>query len=175
MLSASVCSAGWTVQDRKNLDSAGWTMVSPGQKIECDGVITQWKYLPKRAKAFRAIVWREVEGKTFKLVGLNRIPAAAETGKPVSYQVPADKQIPVQAGDMIGWSFGESVIAWNNGGGTEVQWMGGNLQTKLKPDQQRTFSGIGDREYSIKATVGGSGGLCSFEYSLHELNFVCKL
>ena len=158
MLSDAVCSSGWDVINRERLDSSGWTMVSPAQIITCVGVISEWKYLPKRARAFRAIVWREVEGKTFQIVGINEIPAAVATGIEVTYQVPADKHIAVKSGDMIGWSFGESVIAYNYEGGTEVQWLGGNLMEMLEPYQQRTFTGIQDREYSIKATVTKSEG-----------------
>ena len=79
MLSDAVCSSGWDVINRTLVDGSGWTMVSSAQQMTCDGAITEWKYLPNRARTFRAIVWREVEGKTFKIVGINEIPAAVET------------------------------------------------------------------------------------------------
>ena len=83
MLSDAVCSSGWDVINRTLVDGSGWTMVSSAQQMTCDGTITEQNYLPNRAGTFRAIVWREVGGKTFKIVGINEIPAAVETGMQV--------------------------------------------------------------------------------------------
>ena len=157
---ATHCSAGWPITNRAGPDSAGWTMVSPSQVITCDGLISEWKYQGKKSNPFRAIVWRPVAGSStqFKIVGINDIPPGAINTE-VTYQVPSDQRISVQAGDMIGWSFGDSVLTYNAGGGTLVRWVGGNLHAGLEANQIRNINGGSEnREYSIRATTQLTAG-----------------
>lgn len=148
-------SLGWLIKNRGGPDSAGWTMVSPGKQFSCVGQIIEWRYQAKYSRAFRAVVWRPVEGSNtqFQIVGINDIPAGA-TNTPVTYTVPVDDLIKVQPGDMIGWSFGGGVITYNGGGGTLVRWTGGHLHASLDVGQVHNINhGAGNREYSIEATV----------------------
>ena len=148
-------SLGWLIKNRGGPDSPGWTMVSPEKQFSCVGKVTEWRYQAKYSRAFRAIVWRPVDGSNtrFQIVGINDIPAGA-TNTPVTYTVPVDELITVEPGDVIGWSFGGGVITYNGGGGTLVRWTGGNLHASLDVGQVRNINdGAGDREYSIAATV----------------------
>ena len=157
------CEAGWPITDREGIDSAGWTMVSPDQQFLCDGQLTEWRYQGKRSNvSFRAIVWRPVDSSAngtnvsqFKIVGINDIPAGA-INRPINYAVPESERITVKAGDVIGWSFEESVLAYNRGGGNRVHWVGRNLNHTLQVKQVFDMNaGVEEREYSIAATVGG--------------------
>ena len=107
---------------------------------------------------FRAIVWRPITGSTtqFQIVGINDIPAGA-VNTPVTYAVPGNDRITVKAGDMIGWSFGDSIIAYNDSGVNRIFWLGGSLHGSLQVNEVHTFSLSREtsREYSIAATVGG--------------------
>ena len=92
------CEVGWSIQNREGPDSSGWTMVSPDQRFLCNGQVTEWRYQGKQSNAFRAIVWRQVEGfaTQFQVVGINGIPAGA-VNTLVSYTVPENDRITVNA------------------------------------------------------------------------------
>ena len=147
-------------------------MVSPDQVIECDGLLSEWRYQAKVSAPFRAIVWRKADdapaNTNFRIVGINDIPAGAVNTE-VTYQVPAEKRIAVEAGDMIGWSFGQGVLTYNHNGGILVRWVGGHLHSTLEPDQLQNINGaLGNREYSIKARVEAKEidepkGLCYYQ------------
>ena len=134
-------------------------MVSPDQQFLCDGQLTEWRYQGKRSNvSFRAIVWRPVDLSAnvtqFKVVGINDIPAGA-INTPVHYTVPANERIAVEAGDVIGWSFQDSVLAYSRGGDYRVRWVHRNLNGSLQMNQVHDISsGVEEREYSIAATVG---------------------
>ena len=142
--------------NREGPDSSGWTMVSLDQLFLCNGQVTEWRYQGKTSNEFRAIVWRPVDGPhtQFRIVGINDIPAGA-ANTPVTYTVPENERITVRAGDVIGWSFGESVLTYNIGGGHHsVRWVGRNLHGSLQANQLHDInSGIEEREYSIAATT----------------------
>ena len=130
-------------------------MVSPDQMFLCSGQVTEWRYQGKTPNGFRAIVWRPVDDSAtkFRVVGINDIPAGA-VNTLVTYTVPKDQRITVEAGDMIGWSFGASVLTYNVGGGFRVRWLSGNLHGSLQVNQERNIDdGVQEREYSIAATV----------------------
>ena len=130
-------------------------MVSPDQQFLCNGQVTEWRYQGKTSYAFRAIVWRPVDDSDtqFRIVGINDIPVGA-ANTPVIYTVPESERITVRAGDVIGWSFGESVLTFNGGGHYRVRWVGGNLHGSLQVNEVRDInSGVEEREYSIAATV----------------------
>ena len=153
------CEAGWEIKNRAGPDSSGWTMVSPDQKLNCNGEVTKWRYQGKKSNPFRAIVWRPVGNSDtkFRIVGINKIPAGKVNGL-VSYTVPKNERITVKAGDVIGWSFGASVLTYNGGGSHRVRWVGGNLHEGLKANQERNINGgVQKREYSIAAKVGEAG------------------
>ena len=159
---------GWQVQNRGSLNSNSWIMVSPDQKFVCDGLVTEWRYQGKRASAFQAMVWRQIEGSAtqFQIVGINDIPGGA-VNTPVTYTVPEDERIIVRAGDVIGWSFGEAVLPYNEGGDYRVRWLQktdqlGNLTVNQVHD---IIKGVTNREYSIAATVGELGK------QIHILNY----
>ena len=136
-------------------------MVSPDQRFLCNGQVTEWRYQGKQSNAFRAIVWRQVEGSAtqFQVVGINGIPAGA-VNTLVSYTVPENDRITVKAGDVVGWSFGDSVLAYNNGGGFRVRFVDGNLHDSLQVNQVHDINaGVQEREYSIAATVQKIGQL----------------
>ena len=130
-------------------------MVSPDQKFSCSGQVKEWRYQGKKSHGFRAIVWRPVDRSAtkFRIVGINNIPAGP-INKVVSYTVPKNERITVKAGDVIGWSFGASVLTYNGGGSFRVRWVGGNLHGSLKANQERDIrGGVQKREYSIVAEV----------------------
>ena len=130
-------------------------MVSPDRPFLCNGQVTAWQYQAKKSNAFRAIVWRPVEGSAtkFRIVGINDIPAGA-VNTPVTYTVPVNQRITFKAGDVIGWSFGDASLAYNKGGGYRVRWLFGNLHASLQVNQVRNIqTGAEEREYSIAATV----------------------
>ena len=136
-------------------------MISPDQKFFCGGQVTEWRYQGKHADGFRAIVWRPVDdsGTQFRIVGINDIPAGP-INSPVTYIVPRSQRITVNAGDMIGWSFGAEVLAFDYGGTHSVRWLGGNLHGNLHANQELNINGgVGEREYSIAAFVGDIGEL----------------
>ena len=86
------------------------------------------------------------------------------------FQVPLHDRIQVEIGDMIGWSFGPSVLPYNNGGNTEVRWVRGNLHDSLEKDHVLSIdAGAGDREYSIAAVINTAIGT-DIQYS-----FLCSL
>ena len=152
------CEAGWEIKNRDYTDSAGFTMVATDKQFLCNGQVTAWRYQGKQSNAFRAIVWRPVTGSTtqFQIVGINDIPAGV-INTPVTYTVPEDKRITVKAGDMIGWSFGDPLIANDRNIGTyRIFWLGGHLHDSLQVNGVHTFSLSTERvrDYSIAATVG---------------------
>ncbi|XP_071955155.1 uncharacterized protein [Antedon mediterranea] len=156
---AGYCSAGWQIKTRGGPDSNGWTMVSPDQKFSCRGQVTSWSYQGKTSAPFRAIVFRKIDGSNtqFKVVGINDIPAGAVNAE-VTYIVPESERIAVELGDVIGWSFDQGVLTFNEGGDSLVRWAGGNLHAKLVNDQVLDIkNGVGKREYSIEAQVGNVG------------------
>ena len=60
----------------------------------------------------------------------------------------------VKAGDVVGWSFGDSVLTYNMGGAFRVRFIGGNLHDSLQANQVHDINaGVQEREYSISATV----------------------
>ena len=134
-------------------------MVSPDQQFLCSGQLTEWRYQGKRSNvSFQAIVWRPIDLTAnvtqFKVVGINVIPAGA-INTPVTYTVPENERITVEAGDVIGWSFGPSVLAYNKGGSYQVRWVDRNLNGSLLVNQVHEIdTGVEEREYSIAATVG---------------------
>ena len=131
-------------------------MVSPERPFLCNDQVTVWQYQGKNSNAFRAVIWRPIDDSAtqFRIVGINDIPAGP-VNTPVTYTVPENQRITVNAGDVIGWSFGDSVLAYNPGGSYRVRWLGGNLHGSLQANQVRDInSGVGAREYSIAATVG---------------------
>ena len=156
--SDNTCVSGSEIKSRSTpRDSDGWTFIAPNKVIACDGEISEWRYQGTASHAFRAVVWRQVPGSTtqFQIVGINDI-SASSINIPVTYTVPADKRIRVTAGDMIGWSFGSSVITFDYNTGSNVRWIGGFLHASLQPGQIHTFNGIGQdgpRDYSIQAVV----------------------
>ncbi|XP_072017008.1 uncharacterized protein [Amphiura filiformis] len=155
MRSCNGCIVGWPIEDRGGPDSSGWTIVSPDQPFLCSGHVITWTYQGKFSGAFRAIVFRPTEGSVteFQIVGINNIPAGA-VNTPVTYTVPVNERIAVRAGDVIGWSFGDGVITYNNGGNYSVRWVSENLPASLEVNQIVDFNyGVKPREYSIEATV----------------------
>ena len=149
------CTTGWPIVNRGGPDSNGWTMASPDQQFACSGQVTAWTYQGKTERPFRAIVFRPTVGSVteFQIVGINDIPAGA-VNTPVNYVVPESERITVEAGDVIGWSFGDGVITHNAGGSYNVRWVGGNLQASLEANQNVNINGgQQQREYSIQATV----------------------
>ena len=156
LLSDGACETGWPIISRQIVDSAsGVTMASPDKPFLCNGHVTTWRYLAKKSNAFQAIVLRPIDGSTarFLVVGVNNIPAGA-TNTPVTYIVPSNQRILVKAGDVIGWSFGYSVLAFSYGGVHRVRWLY-NLYGSLQANQDLDINSGGQaREYSIAATVG---------------------
>ena len=153
------CTTGWEVKDRDGLDGPGFTMVSPYKEIRCDGFITEWRYQAKKSHPFRAIVWRSDPNSTtnFKIVGINNIPAGP-INREVIFNVPEDQQFQVKAGDVIGWSFGNGVLAYSRGGNFSVRWLHNVPGSTLADDQIHDFEIVrhnGEREYSIVATIDG--------------------
>ena len=145
--------------DREVHDSPSWTMVSPDQKFPCNGQVTEWRYQGKKSNGFQAIVWRRVDNSTtkFRVVGINDIPAGT-ANTPITFTVSKYQRITVKAGDMIGWSFGDPVLAFDYGGVHSVRWLGGNLHGNLQVFQERDINeGVEKREYSIVATIGMIG------------------
>ena len=131
-------------------------MVSPDQKFLCNGQVTEWRYQAKASHGFLAIVWRPVDGSAtkFRVVGINNIPAGP-VNTLVTYPVPKNQRITVEAGDVIGWSFGAAVLTYNEGGGYRVRWLGRNLHGSLQVYQESDINAcVEKREYSIAATVG---------------------
>ena len=140
-------------------------MVSPDKQFQCHGKILAWRFEGKKSNPFRAIVWRPlndtVYNTLFKIVGINEIPPNVNNF-PVTYTVPDTERITVEPGDMIGWSFGGSVLTYNGGGGYRVRWLGGNLHSTLETNQVHDIrTGVQQREYSIEATVGQP---CNFDF-----------
>ena len=151
------CTAGWPIENRELVDTIpGMTMVSPDQKFLCSGQVAEWQYQGKHSHGFRAIVWRPMDDSAMKflIVGINDIPAG-DINAPVTYAVPKSQRITVKAGDVIGWSFGDEVLAFDIGGAHSVRWLGGNLHGSLQANQEHDFfiAGVQNREYSIAATV----------------------
>ena len=131
-------------------------MISPDQKFFCSGQVTEWRYQGKHSNGFRAVVWRPVDASAtqFRIVGINDIPAGP-INSPVTYIVPKSQRITVKAGDVIGWSFGGEVLAFDIGGTHSVRWLSGNLRDSLQTNQEHNFNGgVQKRKYSIAAIVG---------------------
>ena len=128
-------------------------MVSVDQQFTCDGLLVEWRYQAKASNPFRAIVWRPINGSDaeFQIVGINDIPAG-DIDTPVAYTVPENERIEVKSGDLIGWSFGSSSLAFDYGGDHRILWKR-NLND-LDVNQIRTIDeGNEKREYSIEATI----------------------
>ena len=133
-------------------------MVLVDQQFTCEGVLVEWRYQAKASNLFRAIVWRPVNGSDteFQIVGINDIPAG-EVNTPVTYTVPENDTIEVLAGDLIGWSFGSSSLAFDLGGVHRIRWKRDLYD--LDVNQTRTIDhGNQLREYSIEATVEPTEG-----------------
>ena len=153
---------GWPIKARAHVyDKARYlTVVAPRKQFYCNGEVTMWRYQITRATQFQAIVFRSVSGSTtkFQVVGVNIITIPpGEIDKPVSYMVPEEQRIRVEAGDVIGWSFGDAAITLDIHGssvGAEsnlVRWAPSTYPVPLHGII--SFVGSGSREYSIEATV----------------------
>ena len=151
-----MCRTGWSIERRESVDSDdGWTMVSPDQQFLCNGQVTEWQYQGKKSNAFRAIVWRPVQGSAtqFQIVGINDIPAGV-VDTLVTYIVPENERITVKAGDVIGWSFSGSVLTQNTGGSFHVRYTAQSTHETLRVGESVTINGgVEYREYSIAAIV----------------------
>ena len=155
----STCNAGWPVVGRtEGPDSSGFTMVAPTKRL-CSGQLTMWTYQGTSSTPFRAIIFRRVGGSQtqFKIVGINDIPAGA-ANVPIVYSVPEADRITVKEGDVIGWSFQDGFLTYDQeelySHVSEIRWIGGNLYTDLMTGQILKMPGYPFyREYSIKATV----------------------
>ena len=154
LLSDGACETGSPITSRQRVDDPNWTMVSPDQRFLCNGQVTAWQYLGQNSNAFRAIVWRPINTSAtqFRIVGINNIPAGA-VNTPVTYTIPENQRISVKAGDVIGWSFGDSVLPYNFGGANRVRYLKGNLNGSLTNQVLDINFGVWEREYSIAATV----------------------
>ncbi len=129
-------------------------MVASDKRL-CSGRVTKWTYQGAYSRPFQAIVFRRYlcSDNTFKVVGINEIPAGA-ANTPVEYTVPEADRITVQNGDVIGWSFGEGLIEYNYGGTANVQFIHNtNLHASLVTGLTVDFKRVQKREYSIHATV----------------------
>ena len=150
-------------------------MLSRDQRFSCNGEVTEWQYVAKQSHGFRAIVWRQMDSTatTFFVVGINDIPAGP-INTPVTYKVPEFERIRVKVGDMIGWSFGDGVLAFDIGGDHSVRWLGGNLHSSIQLNSVLQFDdGAGNREYSIAAKVAETSELGEWIlYSMHKLHRV---
>ncbi len=161
--------------NRENIDTGvGYTMVSLNKTIRCTGQVTQWTYQGHRSGSFRAIIFRPVlsSDNQFHIVGINDIPAGpAHT--PVVYTVPEADRITVEEGDLMGWSFNESVIVMNGGGTAKVKWTNQLALSDLATNQTVDIpNGNENREYSIQATV--SIETSTYSYNLFGILSVCN-
>ena len=129
-------------------------MVSPDQQINCNGILTEWRYQGQTSNPFRALIWRPIHfGSTsYRIVGVNDIPAGA-VNIPISYTVPEDERIQVQTGDMIGWSHESAVLTYNQGGAHRVRWFSENVYSSLAQGQLFNIYHGEARQYSIQAII----------------------
>ena len=60
---------------------------------------------------------------------------------------------------MIGWLFGNGILAYNGEGGFSVRWLHGFLYSTSADNQIHDFNGSNrDREYSILAVINPVNG-----------------
>ena len=156
---------GWTV---KNRSRAGYlnvvqTWVTP-MEFPCHGVVTNWRYWAQHSAPFKAMVLRKVNPSDtlHDIIGINNIPAG-DTGQVVTYQVPDDERVVVQAGDVIGFAWnspGPKHVVQGNSDDDDVETL---LFSALSPDDHEVNDRIDasgtvthqTRAYSIKAIVSG--------------------
>ena len=148
------CFAGWPIQNHGTEDAAGYHMIYPAKQITCDGVVTEWRYQAKQSYPFKAIIGRPVAGSStkFTIIGINDIPAGA-VNQQVVYSVPENDRIAVQPGDVIGWAFHNGVLSYTTGGSALVRWVYVGNNSTLNVNQISDFSGSGNRQYAIEATI----------------------
>ncbi|XP_072029727.1 uncharacterized protein [Amphiura filiformis] len=155
------CSTGWDIINRPWIDGFGYIMVSPDKYVLCNGVITTWSLFPKNPYTLKAIIWRQLSNDLFQIVGINTIEITAdEINKPLTYIVPVNDYIEVQAGDMIGWASWNTILPYNDiASNTFVRWFHMSslyyFNDAVTAGMQQTFlpTDIGVRQYAIHATV----------------------
>ncbi|XP_072045154.1 uncharacterized protein [Amphiura filiformis] len=161
LFGGTTCSSGWPIINRDSFDSYFFTMVAPGKPFSCHGKVTSWRYVGRSSSPFRAMVWRPVPGfdTYFTVVGVNDIPEG-DVDVPVTYEVPYWLQITVLPGDVIGWSFEDSVLPYTPGGDDLVRWSFGYFSDTPEANQIHQFdhNAAEHREYSIEATVSVDTG-----------------
>ncbi len=153
---------GWSTVDRggggrRNLDSDHWTFVVPGLETPCDGLITQWNFWPRRNVPFRAIVWRRASDRAenyFKIVGINDIPALGSNNE-IQYSVPPYEHIRTKKGDVFGFSFKTSLLAYQVGtpDAIPVRWFKNLDPYSMTPGDIYNFEGSGNRGYMLQAII----------------------
>ena len=96
------CDAGRTLADYRHTRIGNWANVCVTAQFECGGRLVRWVYysaLDDGTSVYFS-VWRQLSPNKFALIGNNTVKAT-QIGR-VIYDVPANEQIEVQAGDFIG-------------------------------------------------------------------------
>ena len=164
--SCSESEIGWTVKDRIHIGNAGAVQVwvTP-LDFPCHGVVTHWRYWAKRSAPFRAMVLRNVDngGTLYDIIGINEIPAG-DINQEVTYQVPDNERVIVQAGDVIGFGWNSPVpVHVTQGEINDDDVLLLKFFSKRPPNDLRVNDRINasetfshqSRSYSIKAVVSG--------------------
>lgn len=159
MLSFLICNQAFAsfigndVVNRNSLDGASnINFVDTTLIFDENAIITSWDIFAGRENSEFALQVFRSTGTTneFILVGQNYFSAAGSLGL-IRFDIPLAEQISVQAGDVIGWWFGNGrgVIDYN-GGSDRVSWKYEN-GTFVNVGDTVLLSSGGNREYSIQA------------------------
>ena len=122
-------------------------------------------------------------GTLYDIIGINNIPAG-DIEQVVTYQMPDDERIIVQAGDVIGFAWnspGPKHVDLGNADDDDVETL---LFSSLSPDDHKVNGRINasdttthlTRAYSIKAIVSGISPLLlllfkSFLHQMRQIHF----
>ncbi|XP_022106836.1 uncharacterized protein LOC110987964 [Acanthaster planci] len=142
--------------DREFIDNQNYILLAAGMLFQSNGYITEWNFFPKNDHAFKAGVWRvDPEDPTrYMHVGSSDIPGHTPN-ELATYRLDSLARIPFRKGDVMGWSFSEPVICYDEGEeSVELLYSGngGNLEP-TPVGQYRKFVSSGKQAYSIGASV----------------------
>ena len=166
---------GWSTSNRgTTLDGDDWTFVFPEKEVPCDGAISHWLYWARRREPFRAIVWRHTgdQDNQFQIVGINNVPAGSINEK-VNYTVPVTERFPVLKGDLLGFAFKRSSLAYQHQRAerSRVHWFKNRSPYSMASGEIYIISSYGERGYSLAAIISPttSGKISFMDMILYTL------
>lgn len=145
--------------ERPFLDPDHVTVINIGQTFQVQGLIEKWTYRATNMNSFKACVWRLAKEDTYKLIGCSLIKPDVPNDA-MEFIIPDEEMIPVQEGDMIGFTFPASsplsYSSLNDDSDDFIMFhnrIDGNYETLVPGDCLEAIKSVAKRSYSVYATL----------------------